>query len=399
MGVIPKKMLVTSILEKKLIFQNLMKLKEPLNIIINGIEYRGFIEEYDDDSITVRMDSPFIGDMDGQINTNFIFHNNYHYFTSTAQQIDEGRLQLIIPDKINKNMVRKYERVYVFGKVFLKMKIMIRSEKPELEASSLIDERNIYKEIKKPQPAIDKILKGIKQLVSEYAQHFQLKVFKPGQPLSFEEQLLKDTKKIFLINNSYEDKLTERRYTEAEIFTVSGAFAYLISQGIPRKKVEGKLLDLLQQKRDNRVFSECLIPLLLGGEVVGYIRLINDVDYHRSIKQPFAIRTSSYGSVLVEALAKYNYFRIENGQDFSIPVVDISAGGLLFKIESLRIKQYIVVNTVLQMSIKFPVRQIEARGIVYRIDKNASEYGVKFQEINEEDIKYIEGLVKREIPL
>ncbi len=399
MGVIPKKMLVTSFLEKKLIFQNLMKLKEPLNIIINGIEYMGYIEKYDDESVTVRMDSPFIGDMDGQIKTNFIFHDNYHYFTSTAQQLDEGRFYLIVPEKINKNMVRKYERVYVLGKVFLKMKIMIRSEKRDFEASTLLDERNIYNEIKKPQPAVDKILKGIKQLVSEYAQQFQLKVFKPGQELSVEEQLLRDTKKIFLIKNSFEDSLKERRFNEAEILTISGAYAHLISQGNPQKNAEGKLLDLLQQKRDNRVFSECLVPLLLEGEIVGYIRLVNDVDYHRSIKRTFALRTINYGSILVEALAKYDYFRLENGQDFGIPVVNISAGGLLFRLEALRIKQYIIVNTVLQMSIKFPERQIEARGVVYRIDENASEYGVKYQEINEEDIKYIENLVKREIPL
>ncbi len=59
------------------------------------------------------------------------------------------------------------------------------------------------------------------------------------------------------------------------------------------------------------------------------------------------------------------------------------------------LNQYIIKNTVLQMSILFPERQIEARGIVFRIEDKTLEYGVKFQEINELDWKYIENIAKK----
>ena len=266
MGEIPKKMVVTSFIEKNLIFQNLMKLKEPLNIIINEIEYKGYIERYDSNTLTLEMISPYIGDIEGIIRTNFIFHNNYHYFSTTAEQLDGNRILLVIPEQINKNILRKYERVYVLGKVFMKMKIMIQSEKYDFETSSLLDERVIFREVKKPRPAVDKILNGIKNLVSEFSQNFQLKVFKPGQKLSYEEKLVKDTKKIFLIYDSYEDSIKEKRFYEEEILTVGSAYDYLTSRGDSQKAAEGKLLDLLQQKRDRRIFSECYIPLMLEGE-------------------------------------------------------------------------------------------------------------------------------------
>lgn len=395
MGGIPKKMLVTSDLEKNLIFQRLRKMKEPLNVIINRIEYQGYIEQFDNDAITLKMKSPYIGEVEANIKTNFIFNNNYHYFNTGASRLDENHILLIFPENINKNIVRKFNRVDVSGKVFMKLKIMIQSEKHEFETSSLMDERVIFREVKKPRPAVDKILSGIKHLVSEFSQGFSLKVFKPGQELSMEERLIKETKKIFLIYDSYEDSIEERRFQEEEILTFGSALDFLISGGESRKTAEAKLLDLLQQKRNNRIFSECFIPLMLEGEVAGYIRLINDFDYHRSIKPAFAIRAAGYASVLVEALVKYNYFHLDSGSDFEIPVINISAGGLLFKLDKPALNEYIIENTVLQMSILFPDRQIEARGIVFRIEDKTLEYGVKFQEINELDWKYIENIAKK----
>jgi len=96
---------------------------------------------------------------------------------------------------------------------------------------------------------------------------------------------------------------------------------------------------------------------------------------------------------------KYDYFRLDSGEAHQIPVVNLSAGGLLFRLEDPRIRGFIILHTVLQMSIRCPGRIIQARGVVYRIDKEASEYGLKFQEINEEDINYIDNMVKNRIPL
>jgi len=399
MGEMPKKMLVTSFLEKNLIFQNLMKAAEPLNIDIHGIEYKGIIESFDEYSVIVRMTSPFIGDIEGTIKVNFKFHNNYHYFNTAGQQLDSSKISLVAPERINKNILRRYERVYVYGKVFMKLKIMVQSDKSDFQSSSLLDERVIYREAKNPRPAVDKILTGIRHLVSEYAQIIQINVFKPDRKFTLEEQLLKETKKVFLIYDSYEDSIKEKRFTETGIMTVAGAYEYMIARGNARKAAEGKLLDLLQLKRNRKIFSECLVPLLLEGETVGYIRLINDVDYHRSIKPVFALRTLEYGNILVEALVKYDYFRLDSGDAYEITVVNISAGGLLFRLQNSKIRGYIILHTVLQMTIKFPGRIIQTRGVVYRTDEEASEFGVKFQEINEEDINFIDNIVKNRIPL
>jgi len=268
-------MLVTSFLEKSLIFQNLMKSAEPLHIDIQGIEYRGTIESFSENNLIVHMSSPFIGDMDGTVKVNFKFHNNYHYFETTGQQIEGSRLSLLVPERINKNILRRYERVYTLGKVFLKLKIMIQSDKSSFRSSGLLDERVIYREAKSPRPAVDKILTGIRHLVSEFAQIIQIKVFKPDQKFTLEEQLLRETKKIFLIYDSYADSIKERRFSENGVMTVRRAYEYMIERGDPRKAAEGKLLDLQQLKRNRKIFSECFIPLMLEGEAVGYIHLIN----------------------------------------------------------------------------------------------------------------------------
>jgi uncharacterized protein YlxP (DUF503 family) len=396
MAEFPKKMVVTSELEKNLIFQSLQKLKQPLNISIDNIEYSGCVERFDSSTILLHMSSSHIGDMEGIHRVNFVFNNNYHYFTTSVRQQDEERVTLLYPEELSKNIQRRYERIDVSGKVNMKFKIMIHSEKGEFENSSLLDERVIAREVKKPRPAVDKILNGIKHLVSEFAQQFQVKVFKLGDRLTLAEQLVKDTGKIFLIYNSYEDAIEDKRFYEEQILTVGSAYDYMISRGDPRQACEGKLIDMLQQARNKRIFSECYVPMMLEGDAVGYIRLINDIDYHRSIKPSFAKRAAGYADILVEALVKYDYFSLESGNEFDISVVNVSAGGLLFRLDKPNLGQYLITQTVLQLSILFPHRQVEARGVIHRIVKETSEYGVSFQEINQDDVHYIESFVKRE---
>ncbi len=388
MSDLAKKMTVSSDLEKNIIFQNLQKSGQTVNMAIAGIEYPCTVQKYDGNALTVFVESPVIGG-GGECRTNFVFNNNYHYFDSMIAPKDESHFIISIPEVIYKNIQRKHERMNVLGSVFMKFKIMIQSEKQEFEHSSLLDERVIFQEVKKPRPSVEKILTGIKNLVSEYSQKFQVKVFKPNEKTIFEEKLVQETKKIFLIYDSYEDSIEERRFYEEQILTLGGAYEHLISQGKPRQAAESMLLDLLQQKRNARIYSECIIPLMLEGEVVGYLRLINDTDYHRPIKPSLAYRTAKYAGILVEALVKYDYFTLESGKTFDIEVVDIGVGGLLFKLEKPRLIQYLIQQTILQMSIKYPSRVIETRGLIMRIDRNKGEYGVKFQEINEADMKFI----------
>ena len=324
---IPEKMIVRSELEKSLIFKSLKNMNIPVNINFEGITYSGTIEKYDTGSIVVKLDSPIIGEA-GECSVNFVFNNNYHYFSSTLQMLDENRVMIFVPEEIKKNIVRKYRRIYVEGKVFMKFKILVQSQASKFQESTIMDERFIFQEVKKPKPAIDKMLIAIKNLVSEFAQKIQIKVYKPEDKMDFVDKILHDTKKIFLIYNSYEDSITERRFMDESIVTVADVYRYYVGAGETRKGIESKLLDFLQSRRDLRIFSECYVPLMLEDEVVGYIRLINDFDYHRSIKPINAQKVKEYADVLVEALVKYDYFRLDSGDRYDIPVINISAGGL-----------------------------------------------------------------------
>ena len=132
---------------------------------------------------------------------------------------------------------------------------------------------------------------------------------------------------------------------------------------------------------------------MLEGEVVGYIRLFNDIDYHRSIKPAFALRAAKYATVLVEALVKYDYFTLESGEEFDVPVVNVSAGGFLFKLDRSALKQYLILRTTLMMTIQFASRLIKANGMIHRIDALRSEFGVKFFLINDADSHFIDDVV------
>ena len=398
MSEIPDKMIVKSDLEKSLIFKSLAKMKIPVNVNIDNISYQGNIERYDEHSIVVHFDSPVIGES-GSCSVNFVFNNNYHYFNSEMQILDNNRVIILIPEEIKKNITRKNKRVYVEGKVFMRFKVIIQSKSIQFRDSSLMDERFIFQEVKKPKPAIDKILLSIKNLVSEFAQKIQIKVYKQDEKYNFIDNVLRDTKRIFLIFNSYEDSLDERRFMDKEIITIVDIYNYYIRKGEPRKKIEDKLLDLLQDRRNKRIFSECYIPMILEDEVVGYIRLINDLDFHRSIKPMNAIKSKQYAEVLVEALVKYNYFRLNSGKDYNIPVVDISTGGLLFRLSDEKLKRYLMKDTLLEMDINFPRRRISTKGIITRIVKESSEYAVKFQEIEQDDADYIDSLARGEIQI
>jgi hypothetical protein len=325
------------------------------------------------------------------VRVHFVFHNNHHYFDTAAVAEDDIHLELALPDKIYKNRLRKHERMEGRDKVFMRFKILVKTEKKDLEALTLRDERVLLQELGKPKPSIEKILGSIKGLVSDFSQNFQVKLFKADDSLTLEEELLRGTGRIFLISDSFEDSI-EKKQTD-EVVSVHEALAYLVSRGVSKAKATGELLDLLQQKRNDSIYSECFIPLKLEGAVVGYIRLNNDVNYRRSIKPVNALRAAGYGSILVEALVKYDYFTLSTGSECDIPVENISAGGALFRLEDQKLKKYLTLNTLLQMSVCFPSRQIEVSGSVHRIDHEQSVYGVEFLQINEVDAKYIEKAV------
>jgi hypothetical protein len=396
MAEVPKKMLVTSELEKSLIFQSLQKLKHPIRVSVNDIEYPGYIESIENDGIAVRIETPTVGAVEGAVRANFVFHSNYHYFSSEARRLRGNLILLGVPEQISKNMVRIYERASVLGDVFMRFRILIRTKRQEFKGGSLLaNERMILQELKKPRPAVDKILNGIRSLVSEFSQSFQFKVFKPGEALSLDEQIVKETKKVFLIYDSFGDNIGEKRFLDEGVLTIGSVFERWIEKGVPKKNAESALLDLVDQKRKARVFSECLVPLLVEGGVVGCLKLTSDVDYHRSIKPAFAVKAAEYANVLVEALVKYDYFNLKSEEKFKIPVVNLSAGGLLFRLEESRLKGYITRGSVLLVALHFEERQMQVRGIVYRIEEETSSYGVKFQEISVEDMNFIEDFVKR----
>jgi hypothetical protein len=390
---VTKRMVVTSDLERDLIFQSLLKLKVPVELEVERVHHIGIVEKYEKATVLLALRKPLKIDTDTTVRVHFLFHNNHHYFDSVVVKRDETSVQLTVPDQIFKNMQRRHDRTGVPENISMRFRIVVRSDRKALAASSLRDERLLAQELKKQRPAIDKILSGIKRLVSDFTQNFQVKVFKPEEALTIEEEILRKSRKIFLIQNSLEDSIEEKGFHDERFIDIFDACEHLIREGVSRTTAESRLLDLLQRKRDMKIFSECLIPLLLEGEAVGYLRLANDMDYHRSIKPQSAFRAFRYAGILVEALVRYGYFRLESGDDFDVQVINISAGGVLFSLDKPALKRYLNLNTVLHLSIRLSDRQIEARGSVHRIDEDRSEYGVQFDYVNEADARFIDDVV------
>jgi hypothetical protein len=393
MSEISKRLVVSSDLEKNLIFQNLINMEEPIVLELDGKHYAGIVELYENGTIVLHMKDTLPMNVKGTVRAHFIFHNNYHYFTATIYKKSENQVRLLLPDKIFKNMLRAHDRIDVLNRVFMRFRILISSERKELADSTRLDEHFLIEEVSKPEPAVDRILAAIRRLVADYAQNFQVKIFKKGERLTFDEHIIRSSGQIFLIFDSFEDSIENRRRLEQDVLGIGDAYDFLLHTGETRTSAESKLLDLLQQKRNALVYSECLIPLKLEGEVVGYIRLYNDLEYHRSIKTSYAIRTAKYGAALVEALVKHDYFTLESGEGFDIPVVNMSAGGLLFKLDSSSLKQYLILRTTLMMTIQCASRLIRANGMIHRIDALRSEFGVKFFVINDADSHFIDDVV------
>jgi hypothetical protein len=389
---VTKRMVVTSDLERNLIFQSLLKLQVPVELEVERARLAGVVEKYEKDLVLLALNEPLITDTDSTVRVHFLFHNNHHYFDSVVVKGDETKVQLAVPEQIFKNMQRRHDRIGVQENISMRFRIVVRSDRKGLAASPLRDEQLLAQELKKPRPAMQKILSGIKRLVSDFTQNFQVRVFKPEEALTIEEEILKKTRKIFLIQNSLEDSIEEGLHDD-KVIGIFDACEHLIREGESRTTAESRLLDLLQRKRDMKIFSECLIPMLLEGEAVGYLRLINDMDYHRSIKPQSAFRAFRYAGILVEALVHYGYFKLESGDDFDVPVINISAGGVLFRLDKPALKGYLSLRTTLHLSIRLSNRQIEARGSVHRIDERRSEYGVQFEYINEADARFIDDVV------
>ena len=111
MSEISKKLVVSSDLEKNLIFQSLLRMKEPIELELGGFHYPGFVKRYDRESILLDMQTPLKMDVGGPVRAHFVFHNSYHYFDTAAQKKDDNHIQLLLPEKINRNILRANERI------------------------------------------------------------------------------------------------------------------------------------------------------------------------------------------------------------------------------------------------------------------------------------------------
>jgi hypothetical protein len=393
MSEISKRLVVASDLEKDLILKNLLKTEQPIVLEIDGQSCPGLVKRYDSGNILLHMQTPVPGDMGGVERAHFIFHNSYHYFNTTALRKDENAILLPMPEKIYKNMLRAHDRVDVRDQVYMKFRILVSSERQDLANSTRLDERILIQEVAKPEPAVERMLAAIRRLVADFAQNFKVKIFKEGEQYSLDERIIRESGRIFLIYDSFEDSIEGRRRFEQDVMGIGDAYDFLLRSGETRKSAESILLDLLQQKRNALVFSESLVPLKLEGEVVGYIRLHNDSEHQRSIKPVHVLRAAKYGEALVEALVKYDYFTLQSGDQFDVPVVNLSAGGLLFKLDGSALKQYLILRTTLMMTIQTASRLIRANGMIHRIDRLRSEFGVKFFVINDEDSHFIDDVV------
>jgi hypothetical protein len=393
MSEVSKRMTVASDLEKNLIFQNLLKMKEAVILELGDQHRPGIVIRYENESVLLRMQNPLERELSGTVRAHFVFHNNYHYFEAHVRRIDVMQVAFPVPDKIYKNILRAHDRIDVSDRVFMRFSILVSSERKELSDSSRPEERILIEEVGKPEPAIDRMLEAIRRLVSDFSQNFQVKIFKGGERLSLDEYIIRQSGQIFLVYNSFEDSIEKGPRFEQGVMGVGDAFKHLLHHGETRQSAEAELLDLLQQKRDGHIFSESLVPLKLEGEVVGCIKLHNDTESGRSIKPAFVLRTSKYGAALVEALVKHDYFPLDSGDDFDVPVVNMSAGGLLFKLDTPSLKQYLILRTTLMMTIQCASRLIRANGMIRRINRPRSEFGVKFFVINDADSHFIDDVV------
>ncbi len=385
MGRIEQEFILTNIIEKKL----------PVKLHLKKVEVEGIFLSLEEDNLLFSSSDSTLSDMSIGENIDFFFAFFSHTMTFSSKILKEGNpLKVSLPKKIYKNLKRKFVRVETGKDIELSFtlenaRIVLDFPKTQ-EYESL--EADVYSDDFDSSNLIE-LFQQFKSLASSYADESEIIMLRGKTLESFEEKIITDTGKSFLIPDTsmpLPDKSkinSEFAITEESFLDRHGDEIVLYEKNLRQLEI------LIKQKHENGIYAELLTPVIYHEYVVSYIRLFNN----RSKNKPFTNKTLNFvrefSRILAYSLDKQGYF--VDGElrssEYKPKIIDLSASGLLFTHPEKKLSEMLGMYGDLKLVLKIGSRKLEMLSRVmrkYKV-KDIYFYGIQFLEVSPEDFRFL----------
>lgn len=388
--------IITDEIEIKKILKNLRLYKSKVNIIIGNRKIEGYVKYVGEYAMEINLEEK-IDIPEKTFTANMEFEYEKALMVAKLDVVDrkENVITSLVPMMLKKLVKRRYPRKNVYGQIYMRFYILKKASKEDASLLYNIEKiaspnlQKVVEELLKDVPNIKNVigyvLKEIKEKVSP---NYKLIFYKPGQTLSTTSIIVKKYNKPLLVERADDLESYLKDYPNMDIITYG---IFMRDQQWHEDKVIFEAKKQRASLMKSGIKSLICAPLKLFTHVIGFLWVYS---FDKYFSPRDAIYVNALGEILCESFAKVKIKSMNLQGDFSVPVIDISAGGLKFEIDNI-IGKFLQVGDELKMEVKIGYKIIPIVARVNRIDYNNNRLwvAVEYVDIEDENRTYINQFV------
>ncbi|MDC7225525.1 MAG: PilZ domain-containing protein [Spirochaetales bacterium] len=369
-------------IEREFIIKALDENKFALRMHGNRVEAEVVILNFEDEEyIEVFSKDRALGEFEKgeKIRLFFSYYGHIMTFNTKILSCDEEKAKLEYPERVLKNLQRKYERVEPPSGVDLMFTVdNVKVELKFPESGQFVRLEDFTYSDTFDTSSLDKLITDFRVIISNHCDKNRIVMFRDREPDSFEEKLVAENGRVFFLQSIYEGMTVPDTEEEIDIIEKSE---------LKPEDIETLLADMKKQG----VYSVLYCPILYHEYTAGYIFLCNE--RNKKIEIDTLEYVYQFSKILAWSLDKNNYFSggQTKAQDFNSSIIDISASGLMFADSSEGLSDVLNIYTDLNLELRIGQRRMVIFSRVMRKfhNKGTTFYGVQFMDINPEDFRYL----------
>lgn len=325
----------------------------------------------------------------------FYFQNNYHTFKAKVIKTKNNIAIIENPKSMIKNLQRKFNRVNINGSLNLKFSIkgdLVKLNYPETEVHYYPGKPPINADFYDVN--INNIMKKFEEKISELVSNHQIKMLRNYKPVSFEEFLTIRFGRVLYIPDTRADIPQSQIIPEFNIILKADWIKYEILKNKTQPFLVNKVLSSrLKFLSDNDIISQAILPVLYRNYVIALIYLENTINKNVPISIKIINYAYNFCRILSYILKENGYFKEEesNIQRYSVPIFDLSPGGLSFCHNNNFFEDKLSINNNFHFILNIQSRDIRINAKLVRKFKELTKYyyGFMFIDIKRSDFDFL----------
>ena len=382
-------------IEKEFIFTNLMNQKEGVSVHGHRKETHCRILSFTDEQVvlenTEATDIAFEKDED--LRVFFPYHSNYYTFDTRVMAWAGGELTVLNPKSIYRDPRRKYERVKLSG---IKLYFYLEGEKSELDFPKT-ETFTMVENIEIPESmdprGLAELMASFRTSITGKASDHRIVMYRDKQPQTLEELITVKTGKVLWIPSTEDDLPLNDPGFAGNVIVKHEVEEYFAETGTPPYLVRSELSNLLYTKAKSGIVSEIYCPILYHEYAAGYIWVVSKRPRTGRFNQEFLEYVIQFSRVLSHSLEANGYYQQarKTEVEHSLPVIDISASGLLFAAPAQELDKKIDLFHDMDFRLKVGGRSIKVgTRIMRKFDDGTTQYfAAQFLTIADQDLNFI----------